>query len=417
MSWSLDRLLDAGRMFKQGKDGRRKIASKILKEVQLRLAKQHRLCLEMKDSIESEVNTNRNVFSEGTSKKPVIRAVTKNPFSSPKKVLMERKSLEKYVSDLEAMHADTYRLVWQLYPTNKLDDPAVIRNFTAPNETLINGVFEQIRSRHAHSVDALANIVILESKRDEDDRSPNLPILSSLFLEGRICVQLLCDHYVGLHKQAIALHKVKGYAKSGEMQEPHQFGAVSFRCDIWSVMKDAVAEASAICETNLGVVPEVRVIIQKEKNEYVSDESLLQMDGPIPRKATIVQAWAHHCFVEILKNSMQSSVMRDKLHPPHILVSIEDEGDRIKIRIKDNGIGLDDSGLEKAFNFARTGEGQLYDRLDHQQSYAAVTTPISGLGVGLPLSRLMMRKFGGDLILETSEKEPGVTASLYFNIK
>ncbi len=52
---------------------------------------------------------------------------------------------------------------------------------------------------------------------------------------------------------------------------------------------------------------------------------------------------------------------------------------------------------EQAFGFARSSSPKRWDRLEEQQSYAAVRQPLGSLGVGLPLSRLMMRAFGGDL--------------------
>ena len=67
----------------------------------------------------------------------------------------------------------------------------------------------------------------------------------------------------------------------------------------------------------------------------------------------------------------------------------------LKIRITDRGIGLEDK--EQAFGFARSSSRKRWDRLEEQQSYAAVRQPLGSLGVGLPLSRLMMRAFGGDL--------------------
>lgn len=67
-------------------------------------------------------------------------------------------SIRKLIMDLKDMHADTYRLIWELYARNT-EEPAVMRNFHRANEALIASVFEQIRSRLAHSVDALADIV------------------------------------------------------------------------------------------------------------------------------------------------------------------------------------------------------------------------------------------------------------------
>ncbi len=73
-----------------------------------------------------------------------------------------------------------------------------------------------------------------------------------------------------------------------------------------------------------------------------------------------------------------------------------DDSDRyLRIRITDRGIGLEDE--EGAIGFAWSSSRKRWDRLQEQQSYAAARQSLGSLGVGLPLSRLMMRVFGGDL--------------------
>jgi hypothetical protein len=63
-------------------------------------------------------------------------------------------------------------------------------------------------------------------------------------------------------------------------------------------------------------------------------------------------------------------------------------------------MGIEDEG--RAFGFARSSSQVRWDRLHDQQLYAAVRQPLGSLGVGLTLSRLMMRAFGGDLSLSNN---------------
>ena len=72
----------------------------------------------------------------------------------------------------------------------------------------------------------------------------------------------------------------------------------------------------------------------------------------------------------------------------------------LKIQIRDVVMGIEDHG--RAFSFACSLSQVRCDRLHKQQSYAAVRQPLSSLGVGLTLSRLMMRAFGGDLYLSNN---------------
>ena len=69
----------------------------------------------------------------------------------------------------------------------------------------------------------------------------------------------------------------------------------------------------------------------------------------------------------------------------------------LRIQIRDVGMGIEDEGLVSAS--ACSLSQVRWERLQEQQSYATVQQPLSSLGMGLTLSRLMMRAFGGDLYL------------------
>ena len=88
------------------------------------------------------------------------------------------------------------------------------------------------------------------------------------------------------------------------------------------------------------------------------------------------------------------------------------------IQVSDQGIGVRD--IDKAFRFAHSSSRERWDRLNEQQSYAAVRQPLGSLGVGLTLSRLMLRVFGGDLTLSNNHQLSGAlikgcTATLMIN--
>jgi pyruvate dehydrogenase kinase 2/3/4 len=91
------------------------------------------------------------------------------------------------------------------------------------------------------------------------------------------------------------------------------------------------------------------------------------------------------------------------------------------IQIIDQGTGVRD--IDEAFGFARSSSRKRWDRLKEQQSYAAVRQPLGSLGVGLTLSRLMLRAFGGDLTLSNNHQGmmsgpngSGCTATLMINL-
>jgi hypothetical protein len=84
----------------------------------------------------------------------------------------------------------------------------------------------------------------------------------------------------------------------------------------------------------------------------------------------------------------------------------------LRKQIRDMEMDIQDEG--RAFSSARSLSQVRWDRLHKQQSYAAVRQPLSSLGVGLMLSRLMMKVFKGDLYLSNNGSviSYGCTATL-----
>ena len=69
------------------------------------------------------------------------------------------------------------------------------------------------------------------------------------------------------------------------------------------------------------------------------------------------------------------------------------------------------------FDFGQASR-QKYDRLDVQTSYAMPPSdPLSGVGVGLALSKIISNKYGGDVTVKNNPPgEGGATATLSFTL-
>ena len=121
------------------------------------------------------------------------------------------------------------------------NERSVIKRFTKADKDLVAATFEQIRSRHASTVETLADTVI--SLRQVQSLSHNLGIMETqqyenakidselvmTFLRDRLGIQLLCDHYVALNK-----------GKPG--------GGISVSSDFNDVLIDAVLESKHVCD-------------------------------------------------------------------------------------------------------------------------------------------------------------------------
>ena len=78
-----------------------------------------------------------------------------------------------------------------------------------------------------------------------------------------------------------------------------------------------------------------------------------------------------------------------------ISISCNFDNNLIVLKIKDNGIGINDSNMENIWKFSfSTSKINFQDKFskDFEKS-----NPISGFGYGLPISRILLRTFNGDL--------------------
>ena len=287
-----------------------------------------------------------------------------------------RHSALKAIHNLQVLHSDTFRLSSDL-----LDQHHVFSIYNSAHQHLIKATMEQIRSRHATTVEVLADLTI--------SARPYYTIPTSwmdTFLSSRLGIQLLCDHAVHLPKKAT--------------------GGVSVDCPLDGLIDDAITEARHMVDAHLPVVPDITLLPQAFPS------------------VTLIRPWVHHALVELLKNSMGACVKRARStteERKRIVIDITESSDHatgtdfIAIHIHDQGPGV--SNMDRAFSFASSGDSKRWDRLEEQQSYAMVRSPLSSLGVGLPLSRSMMRHFGGDLTLinrdlPTDNLDTGATATI-----
>ena len=385
----------------------KEVAECLIREVHVRLARQHDKCVDMISHVELMRNNShpakQHVAPMTSGTKRMIKAVNNAVHSSlrDQQTMLQECSIEeqkalKLLQNLQLVHADTYQLTHHF-----LNSYTTIQRFNKADQHVIEAALEQIRSRHAHTVEDLADVVVGMRKtsylkrqflpglanHDVFGMSSNETLIVEPFLRERLGIQLLCDHYVGFCKG-------------------RPYGGVSVHVDLWDVIHEASIEAQHVCDANHGFAPEVHL--------FRFDDAKL--------KFTLIRPWVHHSLVEIFKNAMASSVDKSKVtmstqsqqqppSAPPINVRVINTDQQIAIQIIDEGVGLNDHSKRKAFVFAETSSSRRWDRLHDQQSYAAVRAPLASLGVGLPLSRMIMQVFGGDVTLSENNGD-GCTAAL-----
>ena len=138
--------------------------------------------------------------------------------------------------------------------------------------------------------------------------------------------------------------------------------------------------------------------------------------GPV---AACAPMHATYALVELLKNALVATVERhrdahgddaledgvDDLAPVVVRLAETDAG--VRVAIVDEGGGIDAPTLAACLGL-RPSLSQRYDRLDEPGgSYnSGSQKPISGVGMGLPMSRLFAAHLGGTLTLASNHGPP-----------
>jgi hypothetical protein len=423
--WSLRKLAETNNV----KDADQ--VTRLLQDISLRLYRQIALCRQLTDIVEDlsrwgkRLPASRQPNNNNNHKNPNVISTSSHlaPYwwnqTQQDRQTEEIKAARKNLADLEILHRNTLELAQVSYHQMNQTQQHQSSQRSKSNMDHMLSTMKQIHARHANTIENMADLVIglrpvMKSSQHQQQQSVSLlqiePTIHA-FLQGRLGVQLLCDHLIQLCKG-----------------RPN--GAIAMDCSIHEVLTDAITEATQLCEAHYLSSPPV----------FILESSLNDLT------ATLVKPWIHYALVELLKNSMAVTVEQaggvyqqpldeddnPATHPLYItleqtennllLIHIHDQGGGICQQRRKQGKSID---VDSLFAFAQSR--RKWDRLQDQQTYAMTRSPLQGLGVGLSLSRIMMRHLGGDLQLvdrldpvslslhETVELEKGVTTTIAWN--
>ncbi|CAK9101859.1 [Pyruvate dehydrogenase (acetyl-transferring)] kinase, partial [Durusdinium trenchii] len=265
------------------------------------------------------------------------------------------------------------RVAESRFPTSEEDEEGftellefVLQDNSAVIETMSRGVLE-VRSQLAG--------FSLEDQRQVDR------VLNRFYL-ARIGLRFLIQHHIE------SRHERPGFA-----------GIIQSACEPVEFVRAAAAEAARLCEFHRGIAPEV-VCRQRHKNRMRS--------GPSDKdniSFTYVPGHLQYMLLEVMKNAFKAVLdfHPDAVHPedlPPVQVTIVEGASDVTIRVSDEGGGIDRDHLPVIWSYLHsTAEDP---RIQEDLLFDGRTRPVlAGYGVGLPLSRLYARYFGGDLDIKS----------------
>eukprot|EP01062_Namystynia_karyoxenos_P022407 TRINITY_DN1858_c1_g1_i1.p1 TRINITY_DN1858_c1_g1~~TRINITY_DN1858_c1_g1_i1.p1 ORF type:complete len:616 (+),score=239.25 TRINITY_DN1858_c1_g1_i1:223-1848(+) len=220
------------------------------------------------------------------------------------------------------------------------------------------------------------------------------------FYAGRISAGFLVRQHIAI----AAAKKRKTPRKNAE----DYIGLVCKTTDIFQVCKEAISDATEICEEQYGDAPQVQLVRKPGDTDPVL----------FPH----VPAHLHYIIFELLKNSLRATV---ELHgkgqhkgggqvdcsqmPPIEVVVADslatDDIEDVSVRISDRGGGIPRSHMDRVMSYMyTTASVSQFDLMqDNEDTDPQQESPLAGFGYGLPISRLYARHFGGDLRLLSME--------------
>jgi signal transduction histidine kinase len=174
------------------------------------------------------------------------------------------------------------------------------------------------------------------------------------------------------------------------------------RCCPYDLALAAARDSRSLCRESLGRTPGIKVT------------------GDASATVTYIPAVLQYMLTEFFKNACRAVAEKhyEASHDeelPAIVCSIETEFDGLCITISDEGCGMPKEVLERMWDFFyTTNRTSAWKNGEDDRAFRRSQGVLSGYGVGLPLSRMYARYFGGDLVA-TSEPGQGTTVRLTIN--
>ncbi|CAM9094875.1 unnamed protein product [Chrysoparadoxa australica] len=273
------------------------------------------------------------------------------------------------VSRLVRSHVDTFRDLLESGPVvARIGSGAA--QLALPNCPLaqFSAQMNALSERHSNNLEA-----VMEAQQHDESKQTKEQI--DMFLRVNIGIQLLSQHYVSSLKKA---------SKHNSDTSPHQVGVVDTPC-IVSLIMEAREQAIQLGQHHLERVPEIH------------------LEGLETATVSCIPAHILHVLFEMLKNSLMATASFHKRHDavlPPVTVRVSEGLDDVTVSICDQGGGMSRRRVALAYQYLTTSS-QLYadQEKEHREihSYQPATVALSGMGIGLPVSRLYSSHFSGDL--------------------
>lgn len=263
---------------------------------------------------------------------------------------------------------------------------ATIENLPAPSSELREREFiDVLKTSLCEDSDTVSNLVnsVRELVDDMGENywriQPEVDAAMERFLRLHISHRFLANHYIE-----------PTFSRSGRL------GAFQLQCQLGEVARGAADQCISLCKSQLGAAP--RIVIH--------DESC--------QRAMASKAHVHYILSEIFKNALRAVVehwgpeCRESGKPlPAIKCEVTQGEAEATLKISDMGGGISQTRMDDIWKYSFSTSRSC------DESRKKSASPMCGYGIGLPMSRMYARYFGGDLAICSVA---GVGTDVYYRL-
>jgi pyruvate dehydrogenase kinase 2/3/4 len=263
---------------------------------------------------------------------------------------------------------------------------------------MFNQMLTNIRKRHQDTIPKMADA--LHNLRDEGKLNVNSKdrlntaiqyVLDRLYM-SRISIHMLISHHKSLYCPEESKENNNGLR-----------GTIDPACDAAEVAKEAFANAAFLCDQIYMDSPKLKLSCVNVADEPDDKVNFVYIPNHL-----------YHMFFEIFKNSMRATMetWENEEQVPDIEVQIVKSKHDISIKVSDQGGGINRNISDNVFLYLFTSATRVKLTGGDMGGTTSNSTPMHGLGYGLPLSRLYARYFGGEIQIQSMDGH-GTDAFIY----
>lgn len=279
------------------------------------------------------------------------------------------KDLEKLPIDLDNSHEIFKIRDWYV---KSLDDITNMKNPSRIDDCeLFKNKIEIIYDRHSPTLVTMANGI--NDLKKTNSITNDVDNFLSKFYYNRTKTRFLIDNYLEYFTE-----------------DSTKIGILNKSCDIKLLLENATLDLYSLADMHRCQHPEININI--EKTDFIYPNNYL-----------------YYSIMEIMKNCL---VALQETPNPKININCFHDNNLFIIKIKDNGTGIIDDHMKSIWKFSFTTTKLNYENDNNYE----LNSPLSGLGYGLPISRILLNIFNGDLRIY-SEQNKGTETYILIDIK